>query len=61
MKQSKKDRFLQLNDSGQGLSEYLILALLIVVGSIAASRTLGTTIQTKLGNINEQLQNIHVP
>ncbi len=47
--------------SGQGLSEYMILAMLIVVGSIAASRTLGATIKSKLENINEQLQQIHVP
>ncbi|MBU6153867.1 MAG: hypothetical protein KGP28_06155 [Bdellovibrionales bacterium] len=49
------------NRSGQGLSEYMILAMLIVVGSIAASRTLGNTIKTKLENVNEQLQQIHVP
>jgi Flp pilus assembly pilin Flp len=47
--------------SGQGLSEYMILAMLIVVGSIAASKTLGTTIKTKLETVNEQLQQIHVP
>ena len=52
---SPKDR------SGQGLSEYMILAMLVVVGSIAASRTLGTTLKTKLEAINEQLQQIHVP
>jgi Flp pilus assembly pilin Flp len=47
--------------SGQGLSEYMILAMLIVVGSIAASKTLGTTIKSKLETVNEQLQAIHVP
>jgi hypothetical protein len=62
MKPSKSaKRRVRLGRSGQGLSEYLILALLIVVGSIAASRTLGSTIQSKLGVINEQLQNIHIP
>jgi hypothetical protein len=61
MKHPKPTLKLLLGNSGQGLSEYLILALLIVVGSIAASRTLGSTIQAKLGAINEQLQNIHVP
>lgn len=61
MKHPKAAVKFKLNRSGQGLSEYLILALLIVVGSIAASRTLGSTIQAKLGVINEQLQNIHVP
>lgn len=49
------------DQAGQGLSEYMILAMLIVVGSIAASKTLGTTIKSKLENVNEQLQQIHVP
>ncbi len=47
--------------SGQGLSEYMILAMLIVVGSIAASRTLGGTIKTKLETLNEELKQVHVP
>ncbi len=47
--------------TGQGLSEYMILSMLIVVGSIAASRTLGATVKSKLENINEQLQQIHIP
>lgn|GEM_PF-3512736 len=47
--------------SGQGLSEYMILAMLIVVISIAATKSLGNTIKSKLENVNEQLQQIHVP
>ena len=47
--------------SGQGLSEYMILAMLIVVGSIAASRTLGETLKSKLESINDQLKQIHAP
>jgi Flp pilus assembly pilin Flp len=49
------------NCSGQGLSEYMILTLLIVVGSIAASRTLGETLKTKLETLNDQLKQIHAP
>ncbi len=47
--------------SGQGLSEYMILTMLIVVGSIAASRTLGTTLKSKLESIHEELRQVHVP
>ena len=47
--------------SAQGLSEYMILAMLIVVGSIAASRTLGETLKSKLESINDQLKQIHAP
>lgn len=36
------------NSSGQGLTEYLILLLLIAVVSIAAAKSLGTTIKKKL-------------
>jgi Flp pilus assembly pilin Flp len=36
------------NDQGQGLTEYLILLLLIAVISIGATRTLGSTIKGKL-------------
>lgn len=39
---------LRLNETGQGLTEYLILLLLISVVSIVATRTLGTTIKAKL-------------
>ena len=34
--------------SGQGLTEYLILLMLVAVVSIAATKTLGTTIVNKL-------------
>ena len=38
----------QLNQKGQGLTEYLILVLLIAVVSIAATRSLGNTIKMKI-------------
>ncbi len=47
--------------SGQGLSEYIILVMLIAVCSIAASRTVGSTIKTKLDTINQKLLEIHIP
>jgi Flp pilus assembly pilin Flp len=46
--------------SGQGMSEYLILVLLIAVGSIAAAKTLGTTVQGNLQNIETKLQGLKV-
>ena len=36
------------NESGQGLSEYLILVLLIAVVSIAGVQSLGGTIKKKI-------------
>jgi Flp pilus assembly pilin Flp len=41
--------------SGQGMSEYLILVVLIAVGSIAATKTLGATVKGKLEMINRQI------
>lgn len=54
MKQKKKP-------SGQGLSEYMILVMLIAVGSIAAAKTVGGTIQTKLKKINTSLKAVNSP
>jgi len=39
---------LHLNESGQGLTEYLILILLIALTSVAAARTIGTRVKSKL-------------
>jgi len=36
------------NQRGQGLTEYLIIMLLVAIVSIAAARTLGSTIKKKL-------------
>ena len=47
--------------SGQALSEYLILTLLIALGSLAAARTLGTTLKGKFEDLNAQLQEIRLP
>lgn len=49
------------NRSGQGLSEYMILVMLIAVGSIAAARTVGGTIQRKLKKINTSLNSVNAP
>ncbi len=46
--------------AGQGLSEYMILVMLIGVCSIAASKTVGITIKSKLENINQKLEEIHI-
>lgn len=45
--------------SGQGMSEYLILVLLIAVGSIAAAKTVGSTVYSKLDEIHTKLQDVH--
>jgi len=36
------------NDQGQGLTEYLILLLLVSVISIAAVKSLGSTVKSKI-------------
>ena len=43
------------NSKGQGLTEYLILLILISVVSITAARTLGTTIKAKIQVAREHI------
>ena len=50
------------NRQGQGLTEYLILLVLIALTSLAVSRTLGSRIKgqiskasTKIGNLDDHL------
>lgn len=47
------------NTQGQGMSEYLILVLLIAVGSIAAAQSIGKTVHSKLDQIHSQLQGVY--
>ena len=42
--------------SGQGMSEYLILVVLIAVTTIAATKTLGNTIKGKLEMIEREIK-----
>ncbi len=43
------------NQEGQGLTEYLILVMLISVVSIVAVQTLGNTIQRKLQTVQREI------
>ncbi|MBC7397967.1 MAG: hypothetical protein H7333_11035 [Bdellovibrionales bacterium] len=43
--------------SGQGMSEYMILVLLIAVGSIAGVTHFGKTMNSKLHDIQDKIQN----
>lgn len=45
----------RLNESGQGMSEYLILVMLIAVASIAATRGVGKTVVGKMNQIKESI------
>jgi len=45
-------------ESGQGLTEYLILLVLISLVSIAAVRSLGGTIQRKLSLIRNHIEGV---
>ena len=44
------------SESGQGMSEYMILVLLIAVGSIAGVTTFGKTLSSKMHAIHEKVQ-----
>ena len=48
-----------IGNSGQGMSEYLILVLLIAVGSIAAAKSIGGTVYSKLNQIHTELENVY--
>lgn len=41
--------------SGQGLTEYLILVMLVAVVSIAAAKSMGSTIKRKLQIVREHI------
>ena len=45
--------------SGQGMSEYLILVLLIAVGSIAAAQSVGKVVYSKLDQVHKKLQDVN--
>ena len=45
----------RLNESGQSLTEYLILMLLVAVVSIAGVKSLGTTIREKINKTREAI------
>jgi hypothetical protein len=44
---------------GQAMSEYLILVLLIAVGSIAATTSMGKSVFSKISQIQDKIQNTH--
>lgn len=45
----------RLNQSGQGLTEYIMLVLLISVVSIAATKTLGTRVKSKIKEASDHI------
>lgn len=45
----------RLNQQGQGLTEYILLVLLIGVVSITAVKSLGTEIQSKIKQARDSL------
>lgn len=48
------------NETGQGLTEYLILMILIAVISIAAARTLGSTIKAKIEMAQRHIEKVQI-
>ena len=47
--------YLKNDKTGQGLTEYLILILLVAVVSIAAAKSLGKTVKDKLQQAREHI------
>ena len=45
---------------GQGMSEYLILVLLIAVTSIAATKTVGTAVKGRLKEVKTKIEHLGV-
>lgn len=48
------------SECGQGLTEYLILMILVAVTSIAMVSSMGTQIRLKMQTIRDQIQNVKV-
>lgn len=48
-------KFCMSNESGQSLTEYLILMLLVAVVSIAGVKTMGSTIRTKIDSVRKAI------
>ncbi len=46
------------NHSGQGLTEYLILLVLVAVVCIGSVTTMGTTMKTKFQKVREQINGL---
>ena len=54
------DRKTKLNESGQGLTEYLILLILIAVTCIGVVQTLGSRVEEKLKKAHEKINSVSV-
>lgn len=54
IKKSKAHRLIR-NQRGQGLTEYIILLLLISIVSIAAVQKLGGTIKRRINKANQEI------
>jgi hypothetical protein len=48
------------NNSGQGLTEYLILVILVAIGSIVAVREMGSKVEDRVKAVSKQIQQLHV-
>ncbi len=55
------DRPLWADRKGQGLTEYLILMILVCLVSVAAVRTMGSTIREKVEGIQRHVEGVKLP
>lgn len=53
-------RLKKLNQKGQGVLEYTILTALIGIFCLAAVKKIGKTMNTRLGHINQEIQEIKI-
>ncbi len=59
MKHSKRNnRSILKNESGQGMTEYIILLVLVAVACITAVNTLGGTIKDKLQGARNRINSV---
>ncbi len=48
------------NNSGQGLTEYLILVILVAIGSIVAVRAMGNKVEDRIEAVTSRIEQLHV-
>ena len=46
------------NESGQGLTEYIVLLVLVCMISITAVKSLGATVKKKIGEANREISKV---
>lgn len=56
----KASAWKQLNNRGQGLTEYLVLVILIAVGSIGMTRLLGQAVKDRIEDAKVEINKLKI-